>query len=131
VRLAKISLSKATDADLAALQDLKLDTVEHLLLADCPVTDDGLKCINSRAFPNLRRLRLDYTQISDAGLAQLNDLPKLESLYVSYTQVSNAGVHHLSNMKGLRVLDLTATKVDANGRDELRKKLPGLTIMSP
>jgi hypothetical protein len=127
LRIAKISFEKATDDDLAALQDLPLGSVEHLLLVDSPMTDKGLKNISAATFPNLRRLRLDFTKISDDGLSRLT-LPKLENLYLSNTSVSNQGIQHLSQLKALNFLDVTETKVDAIGIQELLKLMPNLKI---
>jgi Leucine-rich repeat (LRR) protein len=45
--------------------------------------------------PGLQRLRLDHTQVTDAGLRHLKGLTRLELLDLDSTQVSDAGVVEL------------------------------------
>jgi hypothetical protein len=131
-RPVKISFERPDDQKVQALTQLDLSRVEHLLLVGGPLTDNGLSFLTSRSLPNLRRLRVDETHISDAGLAALSlNLPNLEKLYISSTNVGNDGINHLSNMKALVFLDVTNTKVNAQGIESLKAKLPNLKVSGP
>ena len=131
-QLVKISLERATDEQLHELGKSQFQSVEHVLLVGSPITDTGIFSLRSETFPRLRRLRLDETEISDAGLAHIADeLPYLEKLYVSRTKISNDGIMHLSAMNNLVFLELTETAVDTDGIERLKKSLPRLTISGP
>ena len=47
------------------------------------------------ALTNLERLRLEETKVRDAGLVNLKGLPKLRELILIGTQVTDAGVAEL------------------------------------
>ena len=48
-----------------------------------------------KGLTNLKELRLNATQVTDAGLVHLKGLTKLEERYLSGTQVTDAGVAEL------------------------------------
>src|SRR5262245_11874310 len=57
--------------------------------------------VHLRKLPNLRVLSLNYTWVTDAGLASLKELPKLEVLHLKVTRVTDAGLTHLNKMRAL------------------------------
>lgn len=106
------------------------------------VTDDDLARLAE--FPELRRITLSHTRISDLGLAQLRPLKKvthlicyycdyitdggvaylkrwenLESLTVRGTEVTSRVFEHLAGMKKLRALDVGFSRVNDDGFDAL------------
>lgn len=70
-------------------------------------------------------LKLDGSDIDDAGLAALAKLEGLTRLYLSNTAITDAGLQHLKPLKKLQVLNLVGTKVTEKGVTDL-KVLPAL-----
>jgi Leucine-rich repeat (LRR) protein len=73
-----------------------------------------------------RRLVLDGTPITNAGLSGLKELPALEDLSLARTQVGDAGLELLKIQKKLRRLVLDGCPVRGTGLPHL-KELPNLT----
>jgi len=65
--------------------------------------------------PNLIRLHLERTAVTDAGLASVADLPSLEYLNLYGTPVTDAGVERLGQMPRLKQLYLRQTEATTNG----------------
>ncbi len=75
----------------------------------------------------LSALSLQETSVGDAGVSTLAPLaPNLERLYLGYTQVSDACVPVLQTFKRLRTLMLRATAVDGAHDRALAAALPTL-----
>ena len=74
-------------------------------------------------------VRLDVTQITDAGLVHLSGLTSLTTLYLSDTQVTDAGLKHLKNMASLNTLFLNNTQITDAGLAHLTD-LASLSILS-
>ena len=60
---------------------------------------------------SLDTLYLGYMPVTDAGVAQLRDLPKLQSLYLNSTRVTDACADSILALPSLNSLRLAATKV--------------------
>jgi hypothetical protein len=127
LRLRKVSFDQANDETIAKLAQFDLAGVEHLILFG-PITNEGFRQINAKAFPKLRRLRIHESQISDEGLAHLNDLNHLTHLYLSYNKVGNQGMRYVAEIRNLAYLDVIETDVDGEGIDLIMQKLPSVTI---
>jgi len=69
-------------------------------------------------------LSLHGTQLTDAGIPALTELPNLEVLTLSHTRVTDAGLPPLAKMSKLTDVDLTGTDVTPAGIDNLRRALP-------
>jgi Leucine-rich repeat (LRR) protein len=65
------------------------------------------------------------TQVTDAGLANLEGLTELQSLDLRDTEVTDAGLEHLKGLTKLWSLDLRNTRVTGEGLEDL-KGLPQL-----
>ncbi|MGI9240834.1 MAG: hypothetical protein ACR2RV_08535, partial [Verrucomicrobiales bacterium] len=90
------------------------------------ITDAGLADIAQ--LPNLTRLHLEKTGITDAGTPHLAKLGKLEYLNLYGTKVSDAGIAPLKELKGLKKLFLWQTGVTDKGAAELQSALPDCEI---
>jgi mono/diheme cytochrome c family protein len=115
----------ATDETLAQLQPLA-QQITWLNLAGTAVTDAGLAQVAQ--LPNLTRLHLEKTAVGDAGLAQLKPLTNLEYLNLYGTQVSDAGLANLEAMQNLRKLYLWESQATADGANKLNASLPGVIV---
>ncbi len=60
-------------------------------------------------------VNLGFTQVTDAGLLYLKDLPKLERLVLDDTQITDAGLVHLMGLTKLKELVLTDTQITDAG----------------
>lgn len=78
------------------------------------VTDSDLDAI--AAIPNLVRLDLSHTRVTDLGLRRLKDVQAIEDLNLFFAElVTDEGVAALKGWKKLRRLNLRGTKVSDNG----------------
>ena len=90
------------------------------------VTDAGLAHL--KGMVNLENLHLGNAQMTDAGLAEIEGLTNLRFLSLDHTWVTDAGLVHLQGMAKLRQLTLAGTPVTAAGAASLRQALPRLGI---
>lgn len=168
LRELNISSTSVTDAGLQHLSRLPL---RKLSLANTYVEGAGLKHVSAVEdldlhaspigngalpelgfFPNLRRLSLAATDISDgaalekltkveildlgatdltdAGLKPLAQLPALRTLILRDSRFTDAGLEHLAAIANLRQLDLTRNRISDKGMPALARmtQLESLTI---
>ena len=102
--------SGMTDLLLANLEILA-DSLETLHISNSDsVTDDGLKSIGR--LRKLKRLTLRGLEISDAGLAHLDDLDQLVHLEITgSSRVTDAGVARFAKCSGLEWVELGGTRI--------------------
>ena len=111
----------------AELQHLgQLDTLRELHLAATRVTDAGMQHVGKLA--NLERLYLAKCEVSDTGLAHVSSLQRLRALNLYGTKLTSAGLEHLSRLDALRLLSVTDVKLSPATVDQLKQKLPQLTV---
>jgi hypothetical protein len=79
-------------------------------------------------FPNLVRLRLDRTRVTDAGIAHVRTLQHLEYLNLHGTRVGDAGLMHLAGLGNLRALYLWQSAATPAGVERLRAGLPKVRV---
>ncbi len=101
------------------LLPLRLQIIE-LSLARMPVKDNDLSPIGK--MDNLRRLNLNYTDISSAGLKMLAGCKRLQTLSLSGTSVNAAGLEGLLTLPQLSEMYIWDTHIDTNMIAALRKK---------
>jgi len=68
----------------------------------------------------LKRVNVDFSQITNAGLKHLAGNVRLASLELAGTRVGDAGLEYLANLRNLKRLDLSATSVSDAGLKHLR-----------
>jgi hypothetical protein len=98
-RLKYLSLKgRVTDAGLAHVA--KLPLLERLYLTGTSVTDTGMKALVG--LTKLKVLGLSHTRVGNAGLATLKGgLPELTRLELEDTLVSDPGLEHLKDWSNL------------------------------
>jgi hypothetical protein len=96
------------DADLSRLAPIA-SNVRWLDLGGTRVTDAGIAKMPS--MPNLTRLHLERTAITDSALKQIARLSELEYLNLYGTAVSDKGLEQLQSLPKLKQLYLWQTKV--------------------
>jgi len=98
-------------ADEEAVLLSSLPQLQKLDLDGTLVTDSGLS--NIKDLSHLRSLDLSFTGVTDAGLAQLKNWPRLEALGLEGTNVTDAGLVNLRGLTELKWLALGAKVTDA------------------
>ena len=94
-----------------------LRRLERLVLQSADIDTEVFEAMPD--LPNLRHLRLDGTNVGDAGLAFLARSPILEIVSLRGTRVGSGGLKYLANHVCLCVLDVSDTSVDNRGIDIL------------
>ena len=113
------------DENVAAIGSIG-QNVAQLNLSRTQITDAGLAPVGD--LPRLTRLDLHETQITDAGLKHLSGLKNLQYLNLYETQVSDAGIAELGKIKGLKNVYLWKSKVTEKGAAQLQKALPDAKV---
>jgi hypothetical protein len=96
------------DAELAKLAPIG-PNILRLDLGGTRISDTGL--VQLAAMPNLKRLHLERTDVTDAGLAHLKSLANLEYLNLHHTEITDHGLAQLEYLPKLKQLYLWQTKV--------------------
>lgn len=78
--------------------------------------------------PELERLWISGTRITDNGLAALSHLEHLSVLDISDTEVSDAGLRHLETIGSLKSVTANQTNVSQEGVKRLQQLIPGLEV---
>jgi len=115
------------DDDLALISGY-LPDLERLDLSGTAVTDDGLKHV--AGLRKLRELALRDTDIDGPGLVHLEALPRLSGLNLGLTMVGDESAEILSRMTGLRELLLFHAEMSDAGvaKIEALKELRTLSL---
>lgn len=100
--------------------------IVSLDLNKMPVKDSDLKIISG--FENLRKLNLNFSDITGETFSALTSLKHLSSLSISSSKVNDKGLAQLSQVKSLKDLYCWNTSVSEETLAQLRTALPGLQI---
>ncbi len=95
------------------------EQIVELNLARLPVKNEDLKTV--QRLQNLKRLNLNYTDVTDTGLLQLTALKKLQKISIAGTPVSQPVARQLLNLPELTTLYIWNTKLDSADIAALRK----------
>ncbi len=104
----------------------QLPTLRELHLAGTHITNAGMAHVAS--LPQLEELYLAKTLVGDAGLAHVAGLSRLRAINVYGTQITTAGLKHLMGLAELQVLMITDVKLNPAAVEDLKSKLPRLTV---
>ncbi len=115
---------KITDKEIKLLEPLS-DQLLELKLSRSLIADKALKRI--KGFKNFKKLFLDYTLISDAGMKGLMET-NLTYLNLVGTALTDRSIDNLGNMKALSQVFLFGTKISDRGIDQLRELNPNRIV---
>lgn len=90
----------------------------NLGLLGTNVTDATLAVLKD--IPTLVHLNLRATRVTDGGLVHLKSLPNLLELHLENTGITDAGLVHLKGLTNLTYLNLYGTKVGDAGLEHLK-----------
>ncbi len=85
---------------------------------DNKFNDDALAKLGPVA-NNIVELEIGFSDVTDAGLSAMADMPNLEKLYLQKTGITDEGLAQLSKFKKLRYLNLYGTEISDDGLDHL------------
>jgi hypothetical protein len=123
----ELKLTKVSFDNAELISRIRLSPeLERLDLSNTAITDSGLRVLESMT--TLQWLILDDTQVGDEGLKQINGLPKLRRLSLAGTNVSDRGLDTLVEVPDLENIDLRRTKVSAAGVARLKKRFPNAVV---
>src|SRR5437879_11175721 len=112
-----------TDGDLARLA--ALPNLSRLDLSLTHITDLGMEHL--APLTGITDLNLDYAEhITDNGLAPLKHWPKLERLNLRSTKITDTALEYIAGLTSLHALDVGFTQVTNNGVD----RLSALTLLT-
>lgn len=104
------------DADMIELA--RLPDLERLDLSHTRISDEGM--LNLRPAPKIKDLKLFYSEwITDQGMTAIKDWKHLRRLNVRGTRISDGTLEIVSHMTGLEALDIAHTEVTDLGLDHL------------
>ena len=119
-----VSLNLGRNATDEALQSLcNLGRLRTLDLGGSSVTLAGLRALPAE---NLRTLRVQDTQLTDADVDAFHRLDHLEMVKLDRTKVSDASMAALGDCRSLRHVELDSTGVTAAGLRTLLQRNPDL-----
>jgi hypothetical protein len=113
--------AKITDEALKSLAGMP--QLERLWLSGTKVSDRGIAHL--RGHPSLVDIDLGYTAITDSALAELATIPRLSDLDLTATAVTDQGLAHLERHAQLSYINLQLTEIRGSGLASL-SRLPSL-----
>ncbi len=93
-----------------------------------PVRDEDLAIVAQ--FQNLRRLNLNFTDITGPGLQSLASLPHLRNLYVSGTKADYNSLQQLQAIKSLQQVAIWNNPISEADIEALKKDLPDISFIT-
>jgi hypothetical protein len=100
--------------------------LERLKLANTRITDQTI--VNLGPMRSLTFLDLSDTAVSDQAIAHLSELPKLQSLDLLRTEITDAALASVRKMSSLEYLTLNETLVSRDAVRTLANERPSLKI---
>jgi len=92
------------------------------------MTDELMKCLEG--LPEVTRLYLNDTIVTDAGLQYVAKLETLKTLSLQGSLVTDAGLVHLENLQLLKRIDLRGTSITKEGVKKLQRAMPRAKMFS-
>jgi beta-lactamase regulating signal transducer with metallopeptidase domain/thiol-disulfide isomerase/thioredoxin len=120
----RLDISKNASTDLSFLAELPTDAIDWLQLEGTDLNDEGLAYVGR--LTGLRRLILEETRITDAGVKHLAGLDRLQAISFSAFDVDRDGfgigddaLATIAILPALESIDLRRTKVTDDGMARL------------
>lgn len=112
--------SRATDTDIERiLRDFP--NLFRLELSGTMVTDEGVRLLSKSR--SLTEVSLDGTEISDEAITHLSKMTQLRQLSVQATRLTDKSVDLLCQMPNLYFLDFKGTQISRDGKQRLRDNI--------
>lgn len=114
--------------DPSSLDELKEigEQVVQLNLNKMPL--NGVSFSFLSAFPNLRELQANFTNLTSDEISEISNLESLTSLAISGNTLDENSLKNLGKMKGLEKLFIWQTGLSDEKKEQLKKELPETQI---
>ena len=112
-----VSVKLVDDTSLALVSKYSLTGLEIVRLEGSQITDAGLAHI--RDCTQVRVLSLDGARVSDGGLDNIRRYKQLEELWLNNTLVSEAGIKKIAHLDSLWALDIRGTSISDEGLTQI------------
>src|SRR5215475_543293 len=117
-RILAVNLRGAWINDVEMIDLARLPDLERLDLSHTRISDEGM--LNLKPAPKIRELKLYYSEwITDHGLAAIKQWKHLKRLDLRGTRISDGTLEIVSGLTGLEALDIAQTEVTDVGLENL------------
>lgn len=120
-----VNTSKIGDKELNEISKVS-DQLVSLKIGSTQISDALLSIISE--LPILIHLDLNHTKITDQGISQLVDLPYLESINLYGTKMTDTGLLNLAKIKTLKRIFVWQSKVTDAGIIQFKKLRPNVQV---
>jgi hypothetical protein len=121
--LQSLTIQSAKFTDVGVPDLLKLKKLRFLDLSHTEITDQGLESL-AKEFPNLLRLGLTGTHVTDAAMVHVGKLTQLEHLTLSDTKVGDEGLKRLDRLTKLQYVYVNSSTVTNDGQLQFKLAHP-------
>jgi hypothetical protein len=117
-RIVAVNLRGAWVNDADMIELARLPDLERLDLSHTRISDEGM--LNLKAAPKITDLKLFYSEwITDQGLTAIRDWKHLKRLDLRGTRISDGTLEIIGKLSGLEALDIAHTEVTDVGLENL------------
>jgi Leucine-rich repeat (LRR) protein len=117
-RIVAVNLRGSWISDVDMIELARLPDLERLDLSHTRISDEGM--LNLKPAPKIRELKLFYSEwITDQGLTAIKEWKHLKRLDVRGTRISDGTLEIVSHLTGLEALDIAHTEVTDVGLENL------------
>src|SRR5215831_4834636 len=117
-RIVAVNLRGAWINDVEMIDLARLPDLERLDLSHTRITDEGM--LNLKPAPKIRELKLYYSEwITDHGMGAIKQWKNLKRLDLRGTRISDGTLEIVSSLTGLEALDIAQTEVTDVGLENL------------
>jgi Leucine-rich repeat (LRR) protein len=117
-RIVAVNLRGSWVSDVDVIELARLPDLERLDLSHTRITDEGM--LNLKPAPKIRELKLFYAEwITDQGMRAIKEWKYLKRLDVRGTRISDGTLEIVSSMSTLEALDVSHTEVTDLGLENL------------
>src|SRR5437868_4072771 len=117
-RIVAVNLRGSWINDVEMIELARLPDLERLDLSHTRISDEGM--LNLKPAPKIKELKLFYSEwITDQGLTAIKDWKHLKRLDLRGTRISDGTLELVSRLTGLEALDIAQTEVTDVGLENL------------
>jgi len=117
-RIVAVNLRGSWVSDVDMIELARLPDLERLDLSHTRISDEGM--LNLKPAPKIQDLKLFYSEwITDQGLTAIKEWKHLKRLDVRGTRISDGTLEIVSHLTGLEALDIAHTEVTDVGLENL------------
>ncbi len=117
-RIVAVNLRGAWVSDVQMMELAKLPDLERLDLSHTRISDEGM--LNLKPAPKIKELKLFYSEwITDQGMTAIKEWKHLNRLDLRGTRISDGTLELVSHLTGIEALDIAQTEVTDLGLENL------------